>query len=126
MKEFVLVMASVYGALSVVFGAFGAHLLKKYLQAEQLQSFETAVRYQIYHAIVLLFAGFAFSFQNPLESCVTWAFIVGIFLFSFSIYVLVLSGANGKKWRWLGPVTPLGGLLLVAGWCGLLMVFLKK
>tara|TARA_R110002020_G_scaffold63170_1_gene168637 strand:- start:38903 stop:39289 length:387 start_codon:yes stop_codon:yes gene_type:complete len=116
-------MGALYGLLAVVFGAFGAHALKKKFTAEQLQSFETGVKYQMYHAIILLVLGYNFGFAIPLESYIAYCFMIGIFLFSFSIYGLCLSGAQGRKMRFLGPVTPLGGLFLVIGWALLLFSF---
>ncbi|WP_420321166.1 DUF423 domain-containing protein [Flagellimonas sp.] len=113
-----------YGLLAVVFGAFGAHMLKKKLTPDQLQSFETGVRYQMYHAIVLLVLSYNFGFDQPLEKYIVNCFIIGTLLFSFSIYGLCLCAANGKKLRFLGPVTPIGGLLLVIGWALLLYSFI--
>ncbi|WP_420603253.1 DUF423 domain-containing protein [Flagellimonas sp.] len=117
-------VGGLYGLLAVVFGAFGAHALKKKLTPDQLQSFETGVRYQMYHAIVLLVLGYNFGFEQPLERYIVNCFIFGTLLFSFSIYGLCLSAAKGKKLRFLGPVTPLGGLLLVIGWALLLYSFI--
>lgn len=121
MNEITLAFGFTYGALAVIFGAFGAHALKKTLSEEQLKSFETGVKYQIYHAIVLVLLGSSFDLSNPIENKSALCFIVGVFLFSFSIYGLVLSSARGKKIKILGPITPLGGLLLVIGW--VLMAF---
>lgn len=120
-QQIVLVTGALFGGLAVIFGAFGAHALKKILSEEQLKSFETGVKYQIYHAIVLLFIGNYFTAPNQFMS---WAFIIGTCLFSFSIYGLVLSTAKGKKMKFLGPITPLGGLLLVVGWILLLISFI--
>ena len=120
------VMGAVYGLLAVVFGAFGAHVLKKKLTPEQLNSFETGVKYQMYHAIVLLVLGFNLGFDGPVDSWIVHCFIYGTLLFSFSIYGLCLSAANGKKLRILGPVTPLGGGLLVVGWALLLYSFISS
>ena len=117
MTQFTLLFASILGALAVVFGAFGAHALKKLLNNEQLKSFETGVKYQMYHAIVLLLIGFNFNLDTSSEKYMVYSFMVGIVLFSFSIYGLVISSAKNKKLRFLGPITPLGGLLLVCGWC---------
>lgn len=117
-------MGGLYGLLAVIFGAFGAHALKKILTPELLQSFETGVRYQMYHAIVLLILGYNFGFDRPFEGYIVLCFILGTFLFSFSIYGLCLSAAKGKKLRFLGPITPIGGLLLVVGWALLLSTFL--
>jgi len=116
MKELVLIFGGVYGALSVILGAFGAHALKKSFSEDQLKSFETGVKYQMYHALVLIICGITFPFLSGLQNVMAWCFIIGIFLFSFSIYGLTWSSAQGKKIKVLGPITPLGGLLLVAGW----------
>lgn len=124
MKEIVLISASIFGALSIIFGAFGAHALKKILTNELLQSFETGVKYQMYHAIVLLIIGFQFNFTSTIETYIALSFIVGTILFSFSIYGLCLSSAKGNKLRFLGPITPLGGLCLTIGWILLLIKFL--
>ncbi len=120
-QQIVLVFAAVFGIIAVVFGAFSAHALKKILTDDQLKSFETGVKYQMYHAIVLLFIGNHFTSPNPLMG---WSFIIGIILFSFSIYGLVLSDAKGKKMKFTGPITPLGGLLLIIGWVMLLFEFI--
>ncbi len=119
-NELVQCFGALYGFLAVILGAFGAHALKKKLTPEQLQSFETGVKYQMYHAILLVVLGFGLNFQTPLETYMALCFILGTFLFSFSIYGLILSASAGKKLRFLGPITPLGGLLLVIGW-GLLI-----
>lgn len=126
MKQIVLACGSFYGALSVVLGALGAHALKKILTIDQLTSFETGVKYQMYHAIVLLIIGFVFSFDTKLQQYMGWSFIIGVLLFSFSIYLLVLSSQMGVSMRFLGPVTPLGGLLMIAGWIMLLIAVLKQ
>jgi len=109
-------LGALLGLLAIVFGAFGAHALKKKASASQLASFETGVKYQMYHAIVLLIIGYNFSYNSPIEDYIVGCFLVGTFLFSFSIYGLVLSDIAGKKWRFLGPITPLGGLFLSLGW----------
>ena len=114
----ILATGAFFGMLSVIFGAFGAHALKTFLSADQLHSFEVGVKYQMYHAIVLLALGLN---NAPISAAIYWCFTIGIILFSFSIYGLILSDAKGKKLRFLGPITPLGGLLLVAGWLLLLV-----
>lgn len=120
MNEIALVFAAFFGATGIIFGAFGAHVLKKKLTNEQLQSFETGVKYQMYHALILLVLGFQLELDSTLKNSIFFLLIVGTVLFSFSIYGLVLSSANNKKLHFLGPMTPFGGLLLVLGW-GLLM-----
>jgi len=119
-------LGTLYGLLAVIFGAFGAHTLKKRLTNEQLKSFETGVKYQMYHAILLLVLSFNLNLETALERYIIYSLLLGTFLFSFSIYGLVLSASKGKKLRFLGPITPLGGLFLVAGWGMLLYLFIKN
>lgn len=113
-----IITGALFGMLAIIFGAFGAHALKKTLSEDQLKSFEIGVKYQMYHAIVLLILGFNQEFST---SAMYWCFTIGIVLFSFSIYGLILSDAKGKKLRFLGPITPIGGLLFVAGWLFILL-----
>ena len=117
-QHVIIATAATFGMLSVILGAFGAHALKKILSKEQLHSFEVGVKYQMYHSIVLLVLSFN---SNAISSATYWCFTIGIILFSFSIYGLVLSDAKGRKLRFLGPITPIGGLLLVSGWLLLLI-----
>ena len=117
-QEIIIATGAFFGMLSVILGAFGAHALKKILSTDQQHSFEVGVKYQMYHAIVLLILGFN---ADSITSATYWCFTIGIILFSFSIYGLVLSDAKGKKLRFLGPITPIGGLLLTAGWLLLLI-----
>ncbi|WP_068473409.1 DUF423 domain-containing protein [Saccharicrinis aurantiacus] len=125
MKQLVLSIASIYGALSIVLGAFGAHALKKVLTQAKLESFEVGVKYLMYHAIVLLVLGFFLNFQSKLQVSMGWFFIAGTFLFSFSIYLLSLSNLLGVNFKFLGPVTPLGGLCLIIGWVLLFVLVIK-
>ncbi|WP_417557735.1 DUF423 domain-containing protein [Mesoflavibacter zeaxanthinifaciens] len=113
-----IITGAFFGMLAIIFGAFGAHALKKILSDDQLKSFETGIKYQMYHAIILLLLGFNFQFST---SVMYWCFTLGILLFSFSIYGLVLSDAKGKKLKFLGPITPIGGLLFVIGWLLLIL-----
>lgn len=125
MSQIALIFGSLFGFLAIILGAFGAHLLKKKLTQDQLQSFETGVKYQMYHAIVLLFLGFQLDASATINAYIIYAFISGTILFSFSIYGLVISAANDKKFKFLGPITPIGGLLLSLGWGLLLLKFLN-
>ncbi len=122
----VQVFGALYGFLAVLFGAFGAHFLKKSFSEAQLKSFETGVTYQMYHALVLLMLGFNLGFTSSLETYMAYAFILGTFLFSFSIYGLNFAASRGKKIRILGPITPLGGLSLLLGWGMLLYSFIAN
>ena len=126
MKELFLVIGGIYGCLAVIFGAFGAHALKKKLSEEQQKSFETGVRYQMYHALILIMAAIAFPFREVSQEITGWCFVIGVLLFSFSIYGLCFSAASGGKWKWLGPITPLGGLFLAGGWGLLLFLFIEN
>ncbi len=125
MTSLALFFGALYGMLAVVFGAFGAHALKKILSLEQLKSFETGVKYQMYHAILLLMIGFNLDTNTPFFNTITYCLVIGVFLFSFSIYGLVISDAKGEKMRFLGPITPIGGLFLVTSWVLLLITFIK-
>jgi uncharacterized membrane protein YgdD (TMEM256/DUF423 family) len=104
------------GALSaligVAFGAFGAHGLKNRLSAELLATFEVGVRYQMYHAFALLVVAWVLTRWHSVFAVASgWCFVIGTLLFSGSLYVLSLSGV-----RWLGAITPFGGLAFLAGW----------
>ena len=124
MLNIALLSGSLFGAFAIILGAFGAHALKKILNEDQLKSFETGVKYQMYHAIVLLLIGFNLNQNTANYTAIVWCFISGILLFSFSIYLLVISSAKGKKMKFLGPFTPIGGLALLAGWLLLFFNFL--
>jgi len=126
MKQLVLIIGSLYGALSVILGAFGAHALKKVLPLPQLESFEVGVKYQMHHAILLLIIGFYFSFENKWQVIMGWSFIIGTFLFSVSIYLLSTASLYGGSLKFLGPVTPFGGLLMIIGWMLLLANVVKQ
>jgi uncharacterized membrane protein YgdD (TMEM256/DUF423 family) len=126
MKQLVLVMGTLYGATSVILGAFGAHAFKKILPAEKLLSFETGVKYQMYHALLLVAIGLFLNFQTTLEKSAAWCIILGSFIFSVSIYFLSFADHWGTNLKWLGPITPLGGLLMIVGWFLLMFYFLKR
>jgi uncharacterized membrane protein YgdD (TMEM256/DUF423 family) len=113
-KPFIITAACI-GALTIALGAFAAHSLKAKLSAESLQIFETAVRYQFYHAFALLVTGILYK-EFPLR-LLQWAgrlFIAGIIFFSGSLYVLSIATPNTINW--VGAITPFGGLCFIAGW----------
>ncbi|MDC8105345.1 DUF423 domain-containing protein [Chryseobacterium sp. PTM-20240506] len=126
MKTITLVFGAVYGMLSVILGAFGAHALKKILSVERLESFETGVRYQMYAAFFLLIIGFILKFETSSEKWVSILMIAGTMLFSFSIYFLSLQDYLGANLKFLGPITPLGGLLMILSWGMLIFYFAKN
>ena len=107
-----LLCGAVFAGTAVAAGAFGAHLLKPVLNAAMLAAFETAVRYQMYHALALCMIAWIGERDPTLRvGAVGWLFATGIALFSGSLYVLSLSGI-----RWVGALTPLGGVAFIAGW----------
>jgi uncharacterized membrane protein YgdD (TMEM256/DUF423 family) len=104
--------AAVAGFLGVVFGTFGAHALRARLAPEMLAAFETGVRYHFYHAFATFAAAWAFArWQRRVLGVAGWMFLAGIVVFSGSLYLLALTGE-----RWLGAITPLGGVAFLAGW----------
>ena len=113
---FWLRVAAVLGALGVTTGAFGAHGLKEILDAYSRDIYQTAVTYQMYHVPALLAVGLLGSVGRggPSLQIAGWCFLVGVLIFSGSLYALSLSGQ-----KWLGAITPLGGLFLIAGWLAL-------
>ena len=125
MKQLVLVIGAIYGATSVILGAFGAHAFKKILPVEKLVSFETGVQYQMYHALLLIIIGAFLQFQTGLEKGAAWSIIVGSFLFSVSIYFLSFADHWGINLKFLGPITPLGGLFMIIGWFLFIYNFIK-
>jgi len=126
MKTITLIFGAVYGMLSVILGAFGAHALKKILSVERLESFETGVRYQMYAAFFLLIIGYILKFETSSEKWTSILMIAGTFLFSVSIYFLSLQDYLGVNLKFLGPITPLGGLFMILSWGMLIFYFLKK
>lgn len=125
MKTLTLVIGAVYGVLSVILGAFGAHAFKKILSPEKLESFETGVRYQMYAAFFLLFVGYILKFETKSENWISWLMIFGTVLFSLSIYLLAFQDYWGTNLKFLGPITPIGGLLMIISWVMLIFHFLK-
>ena len=125
MNKNIMAWGAAFALTAVILGAFGAHALKELLSSNQLASFETGVRYQMYHGIILLFTGFAFDKIQD-TSLISKLFISGTLLFSLSIYLLNLQGVIGASLSVLGPITPIGGALLIAGWFRLLLSLLKK
>ncbi len=107
-----VVIGATAGFLAVAGGAFGAHALKDRLEADDLATFEVAVRYQMYHALVLLAVAWVSSVRpSRVATAAGICMVLGIILFSGSLYGLTLLG-----WRWLGPITPIGGAAFLMGW----------
>ncbi len=114
----ILIIASILTALGVIIGAFGAHALKPVMTPLQLQSFETGVKYHLLHSIALI--GISIIYHISKHKGLLWSaylMILGIILFSFSIYLLSLKQLFGiSHWSFLGPITPIGGSFLIASW----------
>ncbi len=125
MKQLFLVIGGFYGVLSVILGALGSHAFKKLLPLDRLETFEIGVRYQMYHALVLLFTGMFFEFSTLLQKLMGWFFVLGVFCFSFSIYLLVFAEKLSISKSLLGPVTPIGGFLMILGWLLLIVNVIK-
>lgn len=122
-QKTILLIASAFGALTVMIGAFGAHALGPMLQAtNRTDTFETAVKYQMYHTLALLAVGLLlFKVESPALQVAAWCFFIGILIFSGSLYTLCLTGIT-----WLGAITPIGGTALIVGWGALFYAILRS
>lgn len=125
MDRKIIATGAFFGLTAIILGAFGAHALKSALSPEQLQTFETGVKYQMYHALFLLFLGVYPQVRDGRKKAIFWLITLGIVLFSGSIYLLATNAAPGLN-KIVGPVTPVGGLLLIIGWLLLLIDFIRK
>lgn len=118
---------TLFAALAVILGAFGAHALKERLSAEMLQAYETGVRYQFYHSFALLAAGIAYlSFPSKNVRLAATFFSVGIVLFSGSLYAMALMSVHGMSLGPVGIITPIGGLFFIIGWLLFLFGIIKQ
>lgn len=123
MTKWCLLLGAGYGLLGVILGAFGAHALRSRLSEDLLRAWQTGVEYQFYHAFALLAVGlmaYTGAAAGGWLSAAAWLFVLGVLLFSGSLYGLALGGP-----KLLGPVTPLGGLLLIAAWASLLVAVIR-
>lgn len=118
-----IIITCFLGVLAISLGAFGAHALKNILTPQELISFETAVRYQMYHVIVLLFVNICDGFTRSQKNRISYIYFLGIFLFSGSIFAINLTPISSKD-IWF--VTPIGGLTLISGWILMIVIFVKK
>ncbi|PTX44559.1 uncharacterized membrane protein YgdD (TMEM256/DUF423 family) [Christiangramia gaetbulicola] len=120
-----LITGAIFGLTAVIFGAFAAHGLKETISAESLNSFETGVRFQMYHAFLFLILG---GFDFLTEKKINWVYyllLTGVIFFSGSIYLLSTSSLSGIDFKSIALVTPLGGTLLILAWAILLLNFIK-
>ena len=116
MERKITSVAALLGITAIILGAFGAHALKKQLSVEQLGSFETGVKYQMYHALFLLFLGINTFLNEKVKKTLFQLVIFGVFFFSGSIYLLTTKAITGVDFKFIGIVTPIGGVLLIIAW----------
>lgn len=126
MDKKILSIAGFFGMLAIILGAFGAHALKKVLTMDQLATFETGVKYQMYHALFLLFLGLNNHLSYKTKKTILILTILGVIFFSGSIYLLATDSINAFDFKVIGFITPIGGLLLISAWSILMVHFLKK
>ena len=126
MKKTILIWAAIFGLIAVILGAFGAHSLKKIVSPDMLTVWQTGIQYQFYHSFALIFLS-ALSDTKPKYLKISfYGFVLGILLFSGSLYLLALKDFLNAPWlKYLGPITPIGGLFFIVGWLGLLFGALK-
>ncbi len=126
MNKQLIITAAIFGLTAVVLGAFGAHALKTSFTATGSENWKTAVSYQFYHTLALLFLSTFSKHRSRLIKLAYIAFSVGIILFSGSLYLLSLRNIIPLNISFIGPVTPLGGLFLIIGWLCMLLAALKN
>ena len=126
MDKKIISTGAIFGMLAIILGAFGAHALKKVLSLEQLSTFETGVRYQMYQALFLLFIGIMTDLTQKTKKIIYNLVLFGVILFSGSIYLLATNTLTSFDFKAIGFVTPIGGLLLILAWGVLFFNVLKK
>ena len=127
MNKRIIILASIFGIIGVILGAFGGHGLKPLLSAEQIDTWRTAVQYHFVHTLALLFLSTFSRFKSRAINIASWCFTFGILLFSGSLYLLSTQHLmHAGDLSFLGPVTPFGGLLFIMGWVFLLMAAIKN
>ena len=126
MDKKIISTGAILGMLAIILGAFGAHALKKVLSIEELATFETGVRYQMYHALFLLFIGMIQEISQKAKKTIHYLVIFGILFFSGSIYLLATNNLTSFDFKIIGFATPVGGLLLILAWTVLFLTIMKK
>ncbi|WP_100614086.1 DUF423 domain-containing protein [Confluentibacter citreus] len=125
MNKKILITASILGIISIILGAFGAHALKALISTDMQQTFETGVRYQMYHALFLLFVGTTSLISEKAKKIIYYLVISGVVLFSGSIYGLATNNLTSFDFKSIGFITPIGGLCFIISW-GILFLNLIK
>ena len=126
MERKILFTAGILGMTAIIFGAFGAHSLKAVLSLEQLNTFETGVKYQMYQALFLLVVGMNQTLSEKVKKQIFLLITIGTIMFSVSIYLLATMLITGINFKPFGVITPIGGLLLIIGWLIFTLQFLKR
>jgi uncharacterized membrane protein YgdD (TMEM256/DUF423 family) len=126
MNKKLITTGALFGMIAIILGAFGAHALKKVMPAEQLVTFETGVRYQMYHALFLIFISMISEISEKAKKTIYYLVLSGVILFSGSIYLLATNSITSFDFKVIGFVTPIGGLLLILAWAVLFFSFIKK
>jgi len=125
MNKKTLIAGSIFGLISIALGAFASHGLEKIITKDAIETFQVGVRYQMYHALLLLFIGSTVKIRVYSKRWIFWLTVVGVVLFSGSIYGLATNELTGFDFKTIGFVTPIGGLLLIVSWAIMLLDFLK-
>jgi len=125
MNKKILILACLLGMLAVVLGAFASHGLEKMVDAAAIDSFKTGVRYQMYHAIFLLFVGSSNDVSEKSKKTIFYLVLIGVLFFSGSIYGLATNDYSGFNFKTIALITPVGGLLLISAWLVMLINMLK-
>lgn len=126
MDRKIFLLACVIGGLGVVLGAFAAHGLKPLISGSALESFNTGIRYQMYHSFLLFFIGLTTALKSSQKSILLKFILTGVVLFSGSIYVLATNELTFFNFKVIGFITPVGGLVLITSWLLLFIYFFKK
>lgn len=126
MDKKIISTGAIFGMIAIILGAFGAHALKKVLSIEALSTFETGVKYQMYHALFLVLIGTLNELSLKAKKIIYNLVVFGVLFFSGSIYLLATNSLTSFDFKVIGFITPIGGLLLILGWGVLFFNFIKK
>lgn len=126
MDKKIIAIAAVLGAVAIALGAFGAHGLKKLITPESVAVFETGVKYQMYHALFLLFTGVIPFVSDKAKKAILWLVVTGVLFFSGSIYFLACNSLFSFDFKKIGFITPIGGFLLILAWLVLFLHIIRR
>ncbi len=127
MKQLYILTGAAMAGLAVALGALGAHALAEKIEPQHLDTFKTGVLYHMYHAFAIIIVGILYRYrQTPHLKNAFIAFVLGIILFSGSLYLMTIGRLIGKNFKWVGPITPVGGLGFMVGWVLVILAFYRK